>query len=142
MTQTETTGELWCSKCAHTFSYHEQKGTCAMRDCGCDGYAGPIPESPDEPVVEERPVTFLTIEGVLGFFWTYEDLNERTTDIVVYGGRMQRAGGIKVGSRTAVPEKFKVVTDKYQLRRAIAVKRAVDDVLESAPKPSRGRKVR
>jgi hypothetical protein len=80
------------------------------------------------------PDQVVTIAGTVGFF-KVKEIPDHGRFVVLYGGNVQRRGGIKASSRTVPPAKVEPITSSATLKRANATLHAIAEAMEAAPHP-------
>jgi hypothetical protein len=76
----------------------------------------------------------VTIAGCAGYF-RVTGLPEHGKYVDLYGGILQRRGGIKAGSRAVVPTKVEPITTKGFLKRAAETLHAIDEIMATGHRP-------
>lgn len=77
------------------------------------------------------------VQGIPGFFKVCE---VRPKDVVLYGGTMHRGGKLYVRFRFVQHDKIQPIISKATQTRATAFIRALEEAMESAPKPKQTRR--
>lgn len=87
-----------------------------------------------EPATRSLEVgQLVTIAGSAGYY-RITRLPEHGKHVDLYGGILQRRGGIKAGNRAVTPDKVEVITTKGFLKRAAETLHAIDEAMSAGPK--------